>query len=216
MKYDLIKKALMAEHETHCKNLIEAIEKRGEILQRESTSTRWNQYQSGKITYPELMRLTSERIKRKYQKLTAQDIERLTEIENAESPKEIVIEINWVKSRIWGCNPHAEITDGKNRYFGSASGCGYDKQSAAVSAAVNQSNRILHILAEKKESELQNGKTGTNHKLIGYGSGYSAIPKLEGGVGIESFRRIFENCGYEWKDYSGNNYDLYILTKREV
>ena len=54
-----------------------------------------------------------------------------------------------------------------------------------------------------------------NGKLIGYGSGYSAIPNFEGGVGIESFRRIFENCNYNWNDYSGEKYDMYIITKME-
>ena len=104
------------------------------------------------------------------------------------------------------------------RWRGFASGCGYDKRTAAIAEAANQSNRILHILAEKKERELQNGKTGANRDLVGYGSGSgcSAIPYFEGGVGISSYRIMFENCGYEWKDYSGEKYDLYIATKKEV
>ena len=60
------------------------------------------------------------------------------------------------------------------------------------------------------------GKTGENRDLIGYGSGYSAMPYFDGGVGISSFRQIFENCGYEWKNYSGEKYNLYIVTKKEM
>ncbi len=141
-------------------------------------------------------------------------MERLAQIEEAKSPEQIVIEVNWVKNPYWGNNPHAEITDDMRCWHGSASGCGYDKKTAAIAEAANQSNRILKILADKKERELQTGKTGTNRDLVGYGSGYGAIPYFEGGVGISSFRKIFENCGYEWKDYRGEKYDMYIVTRK--
>lgn len=216
MKFEEIKKQVVAENENICANVLESIKVYDERLKANSTKTRWSQYESGKITREELEVFTVERIKRKYQKRTAQELERLMQIENAEIPKEIVIRVDWVRNQYWGNNPHAEIADDVHRWIGSASGCGYDKRTAAIAEAANQSNRILHILAEKKERELQEGKTGTNRDLIGYGSGYSAIPKFEGGVGIESYRAIFENCGYEWKDYSGEKYDLYIATKKEV
>ena len=215
MTLSTIKKQIIAENKNRCKTTLEAIETREEILQRESTATRWKQYQQHYITYPEIMRYTTERIERKYQKILDTQLKQLAEIENAESPEEIVIRVDWIKSKTWGYNPHAEITDGKNKYFSNASGCGYDKRTAAIAQAANQSNRILHILAEKKEFELKNGETGSNHNLIGYGSGYNAIPNLEGGVGISSFRNIFERCGYVWYEYSGTTYDLYILTKKE-
>lgn len=215
MAYEMIKREVITENETYCKNMLEAIKEREEILKRESTPTRWNQYQKKMITYPELIEYTSERIKRKYRKVIQSDLELLKQIEEAEAPNEITIHIDWIKNTYWGNNPHAAITDDKRRYFGTASGCGYDKRSAAMAEALNQSCSILKILCNKKEHELQIGKTGTNEKLIGYGSGYSAIPKFKGGVGIESFRCIFENCGYNWNDYSGEKYDMYIITKME-
>ena len=215
MVYEMIKKEVIVENETYCKNMLDAIEKREEILKRESTPTRWNQYQKKMITYPELIEYTSERIKRKYRKMLQSELELLKQIEEAEIPNEITIHIDWIKNMYWGSNPHATITDDKRRYFGTASGCGYDKRSAAIAEALNQSCSILKILCNKKEHELQIGKTGMNGKLIGYGSGYSAIPNFEGGVGIESFRRIFENCNYNWNDYSGEKYDMYIITKME-
>lgn len=215
MAYEMIKREVIIENETYCKNMLEAIKEREEILKRESTPTRWNQYQKKMTTYPELIEYTSERIKRKYRKVIQSDLELLKQIEEAEAPNEITIHIDWIKNTYWGNNPHAAITDDKRRYFGTASGCGYDKRSAAIAEALNQSCSILKILCNKKEHELQIGKTGTNGKLIGYGSGYSAIPKFEGGVGIESFRCIFENCGYKWNDYSGEKYDMYIITEME-
>lgn len=215
MVYEMIKKQVIAENETYCKNMLDAIEKREEILKRESTPTRWNQYQKKMITYSKLVEYTSKRIKKKYRKKVQSGLEMLEQIAKAEAPDEITIHVDWVKNTYWGNNPHATITDDKRRYFGSASGCGYDKRSAAAAEALNQSCSILKILCNKKEHELQIGKTGTNGKLIGYGSGYSAIPNFEGGAGIERFRRIFENCGYNWNDYSGEKYDMYIITKME-
>ena len=215
MTYEMIKKEIIVENETYCKNMLKVIKEREEILKRESTPTRWNQYQQKRITYPELIEYTSKRIKRKYEKVIQSELEVLKQIEEAEVPNEITIHVDWVKNTYWGNNPHTTITDGKRRYFGSASGCGYDKRSAAIAEALNQSYSILKILCNKKEHELQIGKTGTNGKLIGYGSGYSAIPNFKSGVGIESFRRIFENCNYNWNDYSGEKYDMYIVTEME-
>lgn len=213
MVYEMIKKEVIAENETYCKNMLEAIETRKEVLRRESTQTRWDQYQQKKISYSELVEYTSERIKRKYRKIVQSELELLKQIENTEVPEEVIIHVDWVKNTYWGNNPHATVTDSKRRYFGAASGCGYDKRTAAIAEAANQSYSILKILCDKKEAELQAGKTGENSVLIGYGSSYSAIPEFKGGVGVESFRRIFENCGYIWRDYSGEKYDVYVITK---
>lgn len=216
MKYEEIRKQVIAENEKICVNVLEYINTDEKRLEQQSTKTRWNQYQNCKISRKELVQFTTERVKKYYRKQTVQELERLIQIEEAETPEEIVIRVDWKRNPYWGNNPHAEITDNCKRWFGSASGCGYDKRTAAIADAVNQSNRILKILYDKKERELQAGKTGTNRDLIGYGSGYNAMPKFEGGVGISSYRTLFENCGYKWKDYSGEKYDLYIVTKKEV
>ena len=213
MVYEMIKKQVIAENETYCKNMLEEIEKSESVLKRESTPTRWNQYRQNKITHNELIEYTSKRIKRKYEKMLCSDLELLEQIAKTERPKEITIYVNWVKTPYWR-NPYAEVTDDKRNYFGSASGCGYDKRTAAIAEAANQSLQILKILCTKKEIELQRGKTEKNRDIIGYGSGHSAIPKLEGGVGISSFRNIFENCGYDWHDYSRASYDMYIITEK--
>lgn len=215
MVYKMLKKEVVAETKALYKDMLEAIEKSEEVLHRESTPTRWRQYQEKWITYSELVEYTSQRIRRKYEKILQTNFELLEQIAQVKTPYKITIYANWVKNPYWGNNPHAEVRDDRRKYFGSASGCGYDKRTAAIAEAANQSLQILKILCDKKESELQNGKTGTNHNIIEYGSGYSAIPKLEGGVGVSSFRNIFENCGYKWDDHSGEKYDMYIATKKE-
>lgn len=215
MVYEMLRKEVIAENEKYCNIMLEAIEKREEVLKRESTPTRWAQYQQNKITYNELVEYTSKRIKRKYEKLLQSDLKLLEQIAKTERSEEITIYVNWIRNPYWGNNPHAEVRDDRRKYFGSASGCGYDKRTASIAEAANQSLQILKILCDKKELELKKGKAGKNGDLIGYGLSYSAIPKLEGGVGISSFRNIFENCGYKWNDYSGEKYDMYIITEKE-
>lgn len=216
MIYEMLKKEVIAENEADCKNMLEAIEAREGVLKRESTQTRWDQYQEKRITRPELVEYTSERIKKKYRKKVQSELENLEQIAHTKIPETISILVEWKKSSVWGYNPHATVKIGNATFKGFASGCGYDKRTAAIAEAANQSLQILKILCDKKELELQKGNTDTNHNTIGYGSGYCAIPKLESGVGISSFRKIFENCGYNWNDYSGEKYDMYIVTKKEV
>lgn len=62
----------------------------------------------------------------------------------------IRIDVNWVDNSTWGMNPHAEVEAmlGDVRYdktYGSASGTGYDKESAAVDEAFC-SNPLLQTL----------------------------------------------------------------------
>lgn len=204
MVYEMIKKQVIAENETYCKDMLEAIEKRESVLQRESTPTRWKQYQEKRITYPELVEYTSQRIRRKYEKMLQADLETIEACEHATLPKEICIFVEWKKSTIWGYNPHVEVSDDKKRYFGSASGCNYDKLSEAVAICFNQSAQIKKILYDKKEEALKAGKIGNNNEIIGYGAGYGALPSFEGGVGMSCFVKILRDADYKCK-YSSIN-----------
>lgn len=213
MVYEMLKKEVIAENEKYCKNMLEAIKEEECTLKRESTSTRWEQFQQTSITYFELIEYTSKRIEKQRQKETLQELEQLEAIGEAPMPEIITVIVNWKKSRTWGYNPSAEITDEKNRYFGRAAGAGYDKESAAVAEALNQSMSCLKILCNKKELELKKGKTGTNHELIGYGSGYYAIPKFEDGVGMSCFVKILQEAGYKYTHASNNSTDVYSFYK---
>lgn len=57
MKFTEIRKQVVAENETYCKNVLDAIKTREEILQRESTKTRWTQYQNNEIAVKSWKRL---------------------------------------------------------------------------------------------------------------------------------------------------------------
>ena len=62
---------------------------------------------------------------------------------------ENIIEIVWKKKPTWGLNPHATVTLDGVTSTGRASGCGYDKASAAVVAALskNEKNPIKNVSA---------------------------------------------------------------------
>lgn len=213
MVYEMIRKQVIAENETYCKNMLEAIKTREAVLQRESTPTRWKQYQEKRITYPELVEYTSKRIRRKYEKMLQSDFETIAACEHAILPEEIYILVEWKKSSVWGYNPYATVKIGSATFKGFASGCGYDKLSTAIADAFNKSYRIQKILFEIKEKALQEGETGHNHSIIGYGSGYNALPYFEGGVGIECFVSILQKAGYKCSRNCTNNTNSYFFYK---
>lgn len=213
MVYEMLKKEVIAENKAHCKDMLEAIEKRESVLQRESTPTRWKQYQEKRITYPELVEYTSQRIRRKYEKMLQSDLETIALCEKVEMPEIISILVEWKKSSVWVYNPYATVKIGSATFKGSASGCGYDKLSASIANAFNKSYRIQKILFEIKEKALQEGETGNNHNIIGYGAGYGAMPEFEGGVGMSCFINILQKAGYRYNITYTDSTDSYFFYK---
>lgn len=213
MVYEMLRKEVIAENKTYCKNTLEAIEKRESVLQRESTQTRWDQYQKKWITRRELVEYTSKRIKRKYEKMLQSDFETIDACEHAILPEIISILVEWKKSSVWVYNPYATVKIGSATFKGSASGCGYDKLSAAIANAFNKSYRMQKILFEMKEKALQKGETGNNHNIIGYGAGYGAMPEFEGGVGMSCFINILQKVGYKYNITYTDSIDSYFFYK---
>ncbi len=179
------------------------------------TARRWSQYQSGEITLDQAKAFALIRLGNALEKRDMKIITRLNAIELTASVTSAGIVVQWKKSKTWGRNPHCEVHDGEKCYTGTASGCGYDKESAAMAEALNQSNGILRILCDRKEERLAElGINASNEDCLGYGVGYSPIPHFHGGVGVSSFRQIFKNCGYTLRnDHSGNYFDTYSLYK---
>ena len=107
-------------------------------------------------------------------------------------------------------------------YYGTASGCGYDKESAAIAEAFNKCDSILKALYQLKENGLRAGKTDAsktactgvdNRNICGYGSGYSVLPYFEGGVGASCFWSILKDCGYKTSGHHGKHSDFYSVEK---
>ena len=134
-------------------------------------------------------------------------MERVELVEQYEQPERIAVEVEWVKSRTWGKNPHAVVRGEKRRTESRASGCGYDKESAAIAGALNQNPEALRILYD-------HAKAGG---LFPYGVGFLAgVPYFAGGCGVSCFYSIFEACGYTFKKIaSGKMFKVYEITRAE-
>ena len=174
-----------------------------------STATRWEQYTSGKITRDECVAFALKRENKKVDRNVAKDIELIHSIENAGDVNYINISIEWNRSSVWGYNPTAECFVGTDktgfRCVGHASGCGYDKESASVASALNQSLAIRKMLMI---TLLRDGK-------LPYGTHtWNGITRLDGGVGMSSFRSVFEACGLKQiASNHGKRFDAYTFEK---
>ena len=145
---------------------------------------------------------------RRAKKATAERLQKLAEVEAAELPQVINISVEWHRSAVWGYNPSATVAADYRRTYGKASGCGYDKESAAVAQALNANPGILKIL----------------YKYANYGANFpygvnvwAGLPSFAGGVGVNCYRSIFEACGYEWRQVaSGKLFTCYTIERRDA
>ena len=143
---------------------------------------------------------------RRAKKATAERLQKLADVEAAELPQVINISVEWHRSAMWGYNPTAEITAGYCRTYGKASGCGYDKESAAVAEALNANPEVMKIIYKY----VNDGGT------LPYGARvWAGLPIFSGGVGVGCYRLIFEACGYEWRQVaSGKLFTCYTIERR--
>lgn len=199
-------------------------------LKEYSTAAKWDAYNAGKITREKAIEYAIKRAEREAAKTHAADLAKLESVENAANIISIEIDITWTHSRTWGYNPTADITtrseNGYNRFTGTASGCGYDKLTAAVGSALNQSPEVLKMLytvQEKAFSEMDEtarrgwkNQNESNRDTIHYGAGYGILPYFEGGTGWCSFAGVFEKCGYTTAhSHSTKRSDYYFITTKE-
>jgi len=204
-----------------------AIEDKRELyLKDRTTALRARQVLNGVITVEKFIELAKIKADKNIAKRLAELDEKLNRIANASGVESITIAVDWVRNSTWGNNPHAEVeVCTANRcatYYGTASGCGYDKESASVAQALNQSSAVLKLLYDNKERALQRDEKATSRDVLGYGSGYSVLPYFEGGVGINCFARILEGLSYDkdcpvaykWEHTAcGKRYDVYSVRK---
>ena len=182
-----------------------------------STALRWEQYKNGDITREQAISYAIKRMRTAWKKEYNKGLERIEAVENAEDIKYISVSVEWYKSRTWGYNPTAEVSTNTGRTYGSASGCGYDKESASIAQAFNKNNSILKVIYTMQENAIKNGIspkdttcTGFNNRnTIGYGAGYNIAPYFEGGVGTTCFISILEKAGFKYNANHGKKYDTY-------
>lgn len=184
------------------------------------TPAKWDAYQAGKIDREKAVQFATARRWKELDKAHAKELAKVEAAEAAPDVHTVSIEVEWKRSRTWGYNPHASVViNHQNRYFGSASGCGYDKRTAAVGEALNQSAVIKRMLYLEKEKALAegwrpDGGVGNNAGCIHYGAGYGTLPYFEGGVGMSSFEGVFNACGLKLTHVAdGRYYDHYVFER---
>lgn len=124
------------------------------------------------------------------------------------------VAVEWRRSSVWGYCPFVTANihdaDGWTRCEGYASGCGYDKESAAIAKALNQSPAVLKVLAAVYEKALRTGARPL-YSLAAWNNGV----KLDGGVGVGCYRAIFEAAGYIFDTVgAGKSFTVYRIAKK--
>lgn len=193
-------------------------------IERYSTATRWQQFQNGEITRDQAVNYAIKREYKRIDKETAAKLEHLDRVAAAPDCSYINISVWRVYSRTWGSNPHCNAWNDAEpgETYGTASGCGYDKESAAIAQALNASPAVLKVLYTIKEKALEEGAIDfsatactyrNNTECCGYGAGYSAIPYFEGGVGSSCFWEILKKAGFECSATYGKREAFYKISK---
>lgn len=134
-------------------------------------------------------------------------LHKLERAANAPELQDLTVCVEWAKSRTWGANPTATVTVNDSHHYettGHASGCGYDKESAAIASAMNANAAVLRILYTHAE---KGGKFAYSVYT------FAGLPYFAGGCGVSCFRNVFEGCGYEWRDLvHRKTFDSYMMT----
>jgi hypothetical protein len=148
-------------------------------------------------------------IERRKAKAAAKTQARIEAEKNQKPVKSITITIEWVKSRTWGSNPHAEADisymDGTHAHKTgyTCSGCGYDKESTVIADIFN--GHMKYKLWALTPDQLERGIApyGINRNENSY-RGYS------GGIGTNCYYNISEYIGGKFdKIASGKTFDVY-------
>lgn len=231
MNLNELKKAVKAESKNMIEESIKHFDEYETIQQKEDYIKAYRYYKKPlealykkdqATTDTQKIKVLKNLIKSYYEKFLNKDI---ADIENAEvllnsdlKINKIVIAIEWKKSATWGNNPHAEVKVFYNNnhieiFTGSASGCGYDKRSAATAQAFNKCEALKALLYKAENKRLKDKNGTTRRDFLGYGSGYGALPYFEAGVGFRSHETILNNLNFKTSlyDESSATYDLYIF-----
>lgn len=222
--YKNIMDMVTSEYNQNRADFLRYLEEREDVLKRNLTPARLAKYEAGKLSREDAIKAAFDRGRKQYDKWEDEAVLKLEEASEAADVVSVSVSVEWHRSRTWGYNPAAEvvIVDSNGhyyKYFGSASGCGYDKESAAVAEALNKSASIKKMLYDKKEAAIKagasynNGST-MNNNFIHYGAGYGSVPYFEAGVGMSSHRGIFEACGLALKNSNhGKAFDTYYFER---
>lgn len=175
------------------------------------TATRWQHYLKSEITRVKAVELAIKRYDRQKEKEMKKMLFWLDDVANAPDLTFMNVNVKFVRSATWGYNPHATVSTNFGTFYGKASGCGYDKESAAVAQALNQNASVMKVLYSLKEKALEKG-ISDNRTALGCGS-YGVVPYFEGGVGVGCFWKILKQAGFEIHETYGKHERIYNIYK---
>lgn len=146
-------------------------------------------------------------------KKCAETCEKIDDILSAADFKKLEIKTDWVKSYTWGFNPHAAAwcltSNGWENSRGSASGCGYDKISAAYNTCLREFKsiyKLLYIMLLNKWDGASN--IGRNNPLpYGVYMGRDGLYLALNGCGLSSVVNALEWCGLKVETIGGKSWD---------
>lgn len=198
---------------------------RAESLREYLTPVKWAEYQAGTLTEESAQRFAVRGMVKKYEAWEEKRLGMLRAAAAAPVLSWLSVAVEWKRNSTWGNNPTATVRANDGTFMGWASGCGYDKESAAVGEALNKSfavRKVLFTAAEKALNaaplaHVNGGGCVSWRESIGYGSGYDVLPYFEGGVGVNCFWSILEKCGYACRcSASGRSFASYTAEKKEA
>lgn len=108
----------------------------------------------------------------------------------------ITLQISWNRNPTWGWNPTCRASWNSYHGTGRASGCGYDKLSAAVNKALESIGMTRFLIEHYHEVK----------DLYGICT-YDGLPHLDiGGKGINELEKILQAAGWKNADYNARTY----------
>lgn len=184
-----------------------AAEARNTAFVREcSTPKQWERIAAMQDAEPiataDIDKLTAKAVKR-VQKSAADAAAKVQAVTQNAAPQFIRLYITWTRSAVWGWNPHCTLTtwtENGSGYkdettHGRASGCGYDKTSAACAEALNASDIVRGALVRFVNDGGSNYGVYTAETL-----NYPVCPYFEGGCGMSTITETLRKMGYKVTD----------------
>ena len=213
MLKNLIKK-VVSEIETTAAETIGSINNDEMILKRLSTERSWKQYKAGEIDKEETMKRAIRRFERRSAKDQLNKINKINEITAAGDLIDATLSIKWKKTRE-GSQAAATLQvtcklDGNTRCFTYETrytgGGGFDKESTAAAAALNQSGEMLKLIYKAYNDGLSLPYGVNQYKGF--------LPAYGHGVGISCYYSIFEAVGYKFKSvYADKTTNVYSIER---
>lgn len=176
------------------------------LVRRSSTPKQWERIAAMQDAEPiaeaDVEKLTAKAVK-SIQKDAQNAADKVREVAQIEAPQFIRLYITWTRSTVWGWNPHCTLTtwtENGSGYrdettHGRASGCGYDKTSAAAAEALNASNIVRGALVRFVNDGGSNYGVYTAETL-----NYPVCPYFEGGCGMSTITETLRKMGYKVTD----------------